>query len=256
MQTYIGMVSSDWSQCLSPSGPFDAFIFHYPQIESELGRVFQRYTANRMSLRQAADHVTRLLPAALNRDQMDAFLNARFETYRGVEKLIDWCHDHHILFMVNTTGFMGYFQRALAKGLLPRLNALSAQPMLRFGQGPLDPEVLIELSEIDDKAANSAAIAERFRIPSHTIVLLGDSGGDGPHFEWGARVGATLIGSMTKPSLSKFCHDRGISIDHQFGHSYTEGEAVSPDLERHVDFGDLIEILRQVLNIDPSSAAR
>jgi hypothetical protein len=34
MKTYKGMLSSDWSQCLSPNGPFDPLIFLYPEMES------------------------------------------------------------------------------------------------------------------------------------------------------------------------------------------------------------------------------
>ena len=250
MKHYIGMISSDWSQCLSPSGPFDAFEFHYPEIESELRHIFKCYTSNEISLRKAVGRVKGILPAPLTTDQMDDYLENCFEIYKGVDELIHWCREHHILFMINTTGFMGYFQRILAKSLLPPVTVLSAQSMLRFSQGQNDPEKMIDLFEIEDKATNTAAIARMYQISPENIILMGDSGGDGPHFEWGARVGATLVGSMTKSSLMTYCRDRGVLIDHLFGHTYAQSEKISLEKERSFDFRKLSDIIAQVMGID------
>jgi len=38
-------------------------------------------------------------------------------------------------------------------------------------------------------------------IPAERVIVMGDSGGDGPHFEWAHQAGAFIISSMTKPSL-------------------------------------------------------
>lgn len=180
---------------------------------------------------------------------MDLYLEARFEIYKGVRRLIQWCHNHQILFMINTTGFMGYFQRMLAMSLLPPITALSAQSMLRYSKGSYDPERIVELIEIEDKATNTAAIAQMYQISSEKIVIIGDSGGDGPHFEWGAGVGATLVGSMTKTSLRAYCQGKGVLIDHLFGYTYSEGEKVSVEKECCVDFLKLSEIIAQVMGI-------
>jgi phosphoglycolate phosphatase-like HAD superfamily hydrolase len=249
MKTYIGMVSSDWSQCLSPSGPFDAFVFHYPEIELDLKHIFKCYTSNDITLGKAVDQVSRILPAQLTTHQMDNYMEARFEIYAGVDKLIQWCRKRQILFMINTTGFMGYFQRVLATSLLPPFTVLSAQSMLRYSKGPYDPERMVELFEIEDKATNTAAIARRYQISPEKIVIIGDSGGDGPHFEWGSRVGATLVGSMTKPSLSTYCQDKGVIIDHLFGHTYAESEKITLEKERSVNFLKLSDTIAQVMGI-------
>ena len=34
-------------------------------------------------------------------------------------------------------------------------------------------------------------------IPAERVIVMGDSGGDGPHFEWASQTGAFTIGSMT-----------------------------------------------------------
>ncbi len=77
---------------------------------------------------------------------------------------------------------------------------------------------------------------------------MGDSGGDGPHFEWGADKGAFLIGSMTKPSLESFCQTRGINIDLHFGLSYSEGEEKVPQKEMQTDFKNLSLRIAEILN--------
>lgn len=249
MSEYIGMVSSDWSQCLSPSGPFDAFVFHYPELETDLKRIFRSYTATEISLSQAADQVVKMLPSPLTIQQMDDYLEARFEMYRGVDQLIRWCRDHRIVFMINTTAFMGYFQRVLAKSLLPAIAVLSAQSILRYGTSRDDPEQMIDLREIEDKAANTAAVANMYQIPADKLVLMGDSGGDGPHFKWGSLVGATLIGSMTKPSLSRYCRNNGLLMHHQFGRIYAPGEKISLEKERGYNFLELTDVIGQVIGV-------
>ncbi len=249
MNAYVGMVTSDWSQCLSPTGPFDAFVFHYPDIQSQLDRIFKSYTSNEISLSRAVEQVIKILPAPLTIGQMDGYMSGRFEAYRGVRDLIRWCRDHRILFMINTTGFMAYFQRAFARGLLPPITALSAQSIFRFEKSQYDPHDMVELSEIEDKAANSAAIAQQFKIAPEKIVIIGDSGGDGPHFQWGAEIGATLVGSMTKPSLGNFCREKGIQIHCQFGHAYASGEKISIEKERQFDFQDLSIVISDVLGL-------
>jgi hypothetical protein len=252
MTSYNGMLSSDWSQCLSPNGPFDPLIFLYPELEPDLSKIFKRYTGNEITLGQAFDRVSSLLPRWPSTAQLDRYLDARFETYAGVPELIRWCRQNRILFMVNTTSFGAYFQRVFSKSLLPPIDVLSAQFNWSFDTAQQAAEHLVELKEIEDKARNTAAIADRFSIPHDRIILMGDSGGDGPHFQWGAKAGATLIGSMTKPSLAKYCRDRGITIHHHVGHTYRAGERVSMDKERDFDFRVLIDILQSTMGVPGS----
>ena len=149
--------------------------------------------------------------------------------------------------MVNTTGLAGYFQRALALGLLPRFGGLAAHSLVRYDRSATDPDIILALEEITDKPRFTAAVAEQFHIPPEKIIIMGDSGGDGPHFQWGARNGATLIGSMVKPSLDRYCSERGIAITHRFGHAYAAGENVDPEKETAYSFTDLIEIVEQII---------
>ncbi len=253
MKSYVGMISSDWSQCLSPNGPFDPLVFLYPEMESDLSSIFKQYTGNAISLGEAIGRVRAMLPRWPSTAQLDGYLKASFETYPGVPALIRWCRQNAILFMVNTTNFAAYFQRVFAKSLLPPIDALSAQFKWSFHVAEKSPEHLVDLNEVEDKAQNTAAIAHQFSIPHHRIVLMGDSGGDGPHFDWGAKIGATLVGSMTKPSLSRFCRERKITIRHHVGHTYHDGESVSKDKERDFDFRGLIPILETALGTPPSS---
>ncbi len=252
MNPYNGMISSDWSQCLSPNGPFDPLIFLYPELASDLSKIFKRYTGNEITLGQAFDQVSSLLPRWPSSEQLDRYLDACFQTYTGVAELIRWCRRNGILFMVNTTSFGAYFQRVFFKSMLPAIDVLSAQFNWSFDKAQKAAEHLVELKEIEDKARNTAAIADRFSIPHNRIFLMGDSGGDGPHFQWGDKVGATLIGSMTKPSLAKYCRDKGITIHHQVGHTYRPGEPVSMDKERGFDFKSMIDILQPAMGL-PSS---
>ena len=250
---YRALVSADWNQCLAPCGPFDCILFVYPHLQQVLSVVFQQYTANQISLGTALDRLQPLLPAPIGQDQMDAYLDATFTTYTGVADLLEWCAVHRILFMVNTTGMLGYFQRVLANELLPPFPALSANPMIGFAARPSDPPIGVELHEIGDKPTNTAAVQRRFHIPGDKVALLGDSGGDGPHFKWGAGQGATLIGSMTKPSLDGFCTENGLSMDLHFGLTYTSGTERRLEEEMQVDFMQLTGPLQALL--DGGSAA-
>jgi hypothetical protein len=236
---YSAIVSSDWSECLSPSGPFDFIWFVYPELETELRTVFKQYTGNAISLGAASQIIQDMLPNPISEEQMDAYLAQSFQTYTGVPDLIEWCRSQNILFMINTTGMIGYFQRVFARGLLPRVPVLSANPMVRYHGLESDPGFIFDLFEIQDKAKNTGFVARQYNISADKIILMGDSGGDGPHFEWGSENGAYLIGSMTKYSLESYCQSRGIHIDLHFGLSYVEGEEKELQNEMQANFAEL-----------------
>lgn len=246
---YTAIISSDWNECLAPTGPFDPIVFHYPTLKGELSEIFSAYTGNRIRLGEAMERIKTLVPRLLSEGQMDAYLDASFKIYKGVADLMEWALSRNILFMINTTGFQGFFQRAFLKGLIPRVQALSAHPLLRFQRGPSDPDAMLDLFETVDKGRNTAAMMNRFSVPPEKVVLIGDSGGDGPHFEWGAKAGATLVGSMTKGSLHAFCSSRGIKIDTHFGLSYDQGGERETALEMEVDFKVLVPILEERLGL-------
>ena len=246
VRPFKAIISSDWSECLSPSGPFDFIAFNFPQLEPKLNEVFPSYTGNRISLGEASGS-RRCLPGPVTTDMMDAYLDQAFAVYRGVPELIEWCLGKGILFMLNTTAMIGYFQRVFAKGLLPRVPVLSANPLIRFAASGTDPGDVYELNETRDKGKNTAAVVQHFGIPAGRIVVMGDSGGDGPHFEWAARAGAFIIGSMTKHSLSSYCRERDIPIRLRFGVSYGEGEGRDVEKEKRFDFMDLVEPLQAIL---------
>jgi len=232
-KSFKALLSSDWNECLAPCGPFDAFVQHYPQHATELDRIFRQYTGNTITLGQAA--------------QMDAYLKRHFRTYSGVTRLMRWCRDNGVLLMINTTGMIGYFQRLSAMGLLPQLPVLSAHELVRFAPLPSDPETILPLVETDDKAVHTAAVAGRYGIAPRCTFVMGDSGGDGPHFRWGAGVGACLIASMAKPSLLSYCREHDIAIDHFFGHTYSPAEETSPEKEMEYDFMALCGIIEVAL---------
>jgi hypothetical protein len=232
-KTYRALVSSDWNQCLAPCGPFDVITYHYPELATDIDPIFQGYTGNRISLTTAVEQISALLPAPITAAQMDAYLADQFQTYTSVPELMRACEEENILFMINTTGMIGYFQRALAAGLLPPLAVLSAHPMTRYAADPRDPAEIYSLLETTDKGIHTAAVAAKYNIPASRIIILGDSGGDGPHFAWGAQVGATLIASMAKPSLIRYCAQRHITISHFFGNIYARKEDISPENENH-----------------------
>lgn len=245
---YKAIVSSDWSECLSPSGPFDFMWFVYPELEAELRGIFKQYTGNAISLGAASQKIRQMLPDSISEEQMDAYLDDAFMTYTGVPDLIEWCLSKNILFMINTTGMIGYFQRVFARGLLPKVPVLSANPMVRYHGLESDPEFIYDLFETRDKAKNSAAVARKYNIAADKIILMGDSGGDGPHFEWGSENGAYLIGSMTKYSLKSYCQSRGIHIDLQFGCSYGKGEKNDFQKEMQTDFKNLSRRIAKIIN--------
>lgn len=243
---YHAICSSDWNECLAPCGPFDFIFFAYPGLKTELSNIFKKYTANEITLSEATNRISAILPGPITQDDMDAYLEDCFETYQGVSDLIEWCETKQILFMINTTGMQGYFQRAAAKGFLPKVPVISANPMIRYPAMETDP-AFYDLMEIQDKPRNTEAVMQSLGIDSRRVILMGDSGGDGPHFEWGAKAGAFLIGSMTKWSLDRYCSKRGIGIDLRFGHSYSEGEKKNEEMERGVDFMKLTSKIESFL---------
>jgi len=242
------MVSSDWNQCLAPCGPFDCISFVYPRLKSDLTAIFRQYTGNLISLIEAARQIQELLPGPITAEQMDAYLDESFTTYTGVPELIEWCVSNNILFMMNTTGMIGYFQRIFAKGLLPPVPMVSAHPMIRYPQNTCDSFRVYELLETKDKSKNTGEVARSLAIPTAKIILLGDSGGDGPHFEWGAAAGAYLIGSMTKPSLDAYCRKKDIEIDLRFGLDYSRREKQNQQEESQVNFMDLATTIEEIVN--------
>lgn len=246
-RTYHAIVSSDWSECLSPNGPFDPIAFTYPELEPELISIFRSYTGNAITLTDAVKRITELLPAPFTVEQMDRYLEASFQTYTAVPEFIEWCLSRDILFMLNTTGTQGYFQRALAKGLLPRVPVVAANPMIRF-PGTCDEERFAhEVREISDKGKNTEAVMHAHGLTPDRVVVMGDSGGDGPHFMWGAAAGAFLIGSMTKDSLSTFCRRAGARIHLRFGISYGPGEKRDVAREMQVNFMELTKVIEERL---------
>jgi len=246
-RSFKAIFSSDWSECLSPSGPFDFIAFVYPQIEPELKEVFRSYTGNRISLGDACNRIQRTLPGPITPEMMDAYLEREFAVYRGVPELIEWCAGKGILFMLNTTGMIGYFQRVFAKGLLPRVPVLSANPLFRFASDASDPSLILNLHETRDKGRNTAAVVNQMGIPAERVIVMGDSGGDGPHFEWAHQAGAFILGSMTKQSLATYCDNRGVTISRRFGLVYGPGEMRDVEREMTIDFRELIGTIEEAL---------
>jgi 2-hydroxy-3-keto-5-methylthiopentenyl-1-phosphate phosphatase len=246
---YRALVSSDWNECLAPSRPFDFITFTYPFLELELKEIFKAYTGNQIPLSEATRRIASLLPATITEEQTDAFLDASFATYRGVLELIEWCSSKDILFMINTTAMQGFFQRAFKKGLLPEVPVVSAHPMIKYPEERNRPCQWHDLFETQDKPLNTQKVMGEWGIPPEKALVIGDSGGDGPHFEWGARVGAFLVGSMTKWSLDQYCSKRGIEINLHFGLRYSEGEKRKEELEMNVDFMDLSPVFEETLRL-------
>jgi 2-hydroxy-3-keto-5-methylthiopentenyl-1-phosphate phosphatase len=247
-KAYKAIVSSDWNQCLAPCGPFDFISFSYPQLTSELENIFKQYTGNIISLGKAVNQIQKLLPSPITEEQMDLYLNESFATYRGVPEFIEWCHSRNILFLINTTGMIGYFQRIFAKKLFPRVPVLSAHPMVRYPQGDADPPYIYDLLETTDKGKNTASVVRSLDIPTSKIIIMGDSGGDGPHFKWASENDAFLIANMTKPSLQRYCDQYNVSIDVQFGLSYKDGENKDLQKEMQVNFMDLAPVIENFVH--------
>ncbi len=242
--TYRAVLSSDWNECLAPCGPFDCISYIHPGLTERLTEIFRSYTSNTISLSEAVGRLRQDLPRLLSPEEMDAYLDAAFATYPGLSDWMEWCLSRGILFMLNTTGMMGTLQRIFAKGLLPRIHALSAHPLIRYDPLASDPETMLELFEIHDKPRNTQAVLRTLGLAQPKVIVMGDSGGDGPHFEWGAKVGALIIGSMTKPSLEAYCRDRGVQIHVRFGgvgSGETTGEGIRTPGENLMELVPVIE---------------
>jgi hypothetical protein len=246
-QGFKAIISSDWNQCLAPCGPFDPMTYSYPDLTPDLTTIFKEYTGNKISLGTANKRIRKLLPEPMSIRQMDAYLDDSFATYKGVPDLIDWCVKNRILFMINTTGVMGYFQRIFAKKLLPEIPVISANSMIRYPALETDPPHMYELYEIQDKGKNTEAALKFFGISEEKIVIIGDSGGDGPHFEWGEKHRAYMIGSMAKHSLTNYCIKNNIEINLLFGPAYRIGEERNGETEMFVDFMDLTSVFESIL---------
>lgn len=247
---FTAMISTDWNECLAPTGPFDSIAFSHPELAQELESIFRLYTGNNITLGQAVERLKDLLPHLPTKEQMDAYLDRYFSTYKGVPELIQWCSESGILFMINTTAPIGYFQRVFAKALIPAVPALSGHTMVRFPPEPTDPEIIYPLEETSDKAKNTQKAAETYGISPDKIIIIGDSGGDGPHFEWGASTGCHLIASMAKYSLQRYCDKKGIKITSYFGIKYDKGQGRDPDKEMAYDFMNLRSVIMELLNLD------
>jgi hypothetical protein len=246
-ESFKAIISSDWNQCLAPCGPFDPMTYSYPDLTLDLTTTFKEYTGNKISLGTANKRIQKLLPEPISIQQMDAYLDDSFITYKGVPDLIDWCLKNRILFMINTTGLMGYFQRIFAKELLPKVPVISANSMIRYPALETDPPHMYELYEIQDKGKNTEAALKSFGISEKKIVIIGDSGGDGPHFEWGEKHGAYLIGSMAKHSLTNYCIKKNMEINLLFGPAYRIGEERNGETEMLVDFMELSSVFESIL---------
>jgi hypothetical protein len=125
---------------------------------------------------------------------------------------------------------------------------LSANTLVRYPARASDPATILELNETSDKCRNTAETAARLRIPKGKFVVLGDSGGDGPHFEWAEREGGFKVASMAKASLQSFCAAKKIAVDRFFGLTYAAGEARDLEREMRVDFRELVPVIAAALS--------
>ena len=57
--SYSAIISSDWNECLAPTGPFDPIVFHHPALKAQVQEIFKEYTGNRIRL---GEHVWRGKP--------------------------------------------------------------------------------------------------------------------------------------------------------------------------------------------------
>jgi hypothetical protein len=246
---YKALISTDWNECLAPCGPFDAIAFAHPRLAEPLETIFRLYTGNTIGLSEAAARIKELLPGPVAVEQMDAYLDDAFATYRGVPDFLNWCAVRGIAVMIATTGMIGYFQRVFFNKHLPLLPFVAAHPLIAYPVSPADPPHMFALRETSDKAVYTQRVARQLGLAPDKIVIIGDSGGDGPHFEWGARQGAHLIGAMTKPSLTAYCQARGISIANRFGIVYGQGETPDREREMTVDFMALTGWVDKLLGV-------
>jgi 2-hydroxy-3-keto-5-methylthiopentenyl-1-phosphate phosphatase len=246
---YNAIVSSDWNECLAPCGPFDYISYIYPELKDALTIIFKQYTGNQIPLSRAIERIRDMIPEPISPEQMDDYIDREFKIYTGVTDFMEWCLSKKILFMINTTGVIGYFQRIIAKKLIPPIQCLSAHPSVTYDKGKYNAGYVLELHEVEDKARNTERALRSMNITSPKIILMGDSGGDGPHFTWGSNKGAFLIGSMTKPSLRTYCLQNKIEMDLQFGIAYGEGEKKRLEDEMAVDFRELVPVIEEVAGI-------
>jgi hypothetical protein len=119
--------------------------------------------------------------------------------------------------------------------------------MIRYPELKSDPTHVYELIETRDKGQNTAAVANSLGIQAAKIILMGDSGGDGPHFQWGAESGAFLIGSMTKASLDSYCREKGIVINLRFGLDYSQNDRKGLQEELRIDFRGLRSKIEKII---------
>jgi len=231
INSYRALVSSDWNECLSPSRPFDPLVFLFPELEDRLKEIFLAYTSNQISYARALELIKQMMPGPISRGDMDKYLYEKFSLYPGADEFIKWCRENQVLFMINTTGWIGYFQRAIQLKLIPPVDYISASPFIEFSES-LNLSFLY-LYDIYDKPVNTKKVMDKFKIKN--VFLIGDSGGDGPHFEWGKKNNCVLIGCMTKPSLKSYCEKKGFSIDYFVGNS--------EDRELILDVNELIYII-------------
>lgn len=247
MKKIRAIVSSDWNACLAPCRPFDYIAFTYPELKPDLDDIFKHYTGNRMPLRDAMQQVKALLPVPISAEQMDAYLDGAFQMYTGVADLMKWCLSRRVLFMINTTGAVGYFQRAVFKKLLPPLPVISAYPEPNFPDAAFAPDQVYPLFEIADKAKHTQEVARKLGVPLSRVIIMGDSGGDGPHFKWGAENNAFLIASMAKPSLQQYCKKEGIQPDCTFGHTYSQSDTPNHAAEMGYNFSGLTTVIHNII---------
>lgn len=236
---YIGLVSSDWNECLAPSGPFDPVAYLYPDLKKELDGIFKSYTSNEIPLSLAVSQINGILPKTFSPDQMDAYLDASFAIYNGVVEMIEMLASKNILFMINTTGAQGFFQRIIDRKLIPPAPIVASNPFIKFAGVETDPRFQYQVLETSDKASNTDSVMKKLGLTAAKVVIIGDSGGDGPHFAWGSSVGACLVGSMTKTSLTNYCRNNEVNMDRQFGIVYRENQARDLEGESRFDFREL-----------------
>ncbi len=236
---YKGLVSSDWNECLAPTGPFDPIAFIYPEIKDELDTIFKNYTSNLIPLSAAVSEIVKLLPQPFTVAQMDAYLDECFAIYKDVVDMIEMLATNDVLFMINTTGAQGFFQRIVEKKLVPPVPVIASNPFVKFPGVETDPRFSFLVLETSDKGTNTGTVMKKYLIEPSKVVVIGDSGGDGPHFHWGASVGAYLIGSMTKVSLKNFCINNHVVIDRYFGVVYSENGPRDVFREQSYDFKEL-----------------
>ncbi|MCU0563157.1 MAG: hypothetical protein MUE48_04305, partial [Desulfobacterales bacterium] len=82
VQDCTAIFSSDWSECLSPSGPFDFIAWNFPGLSAPLEEIFRAYTGNRITLGEACGRVRQALPGPVTAEMMDAYLDREFAVYR------------------------------------------------------------------------------------------------------------------------------------------------------------------------------